>query len=62
MIMANIDKSKCISCGMCFGTYTTVFKQWDDGKAEVINKGELTNEEKEIYKEAQPMCPVGAIE
>ena len=60
--MANIDKSKCLPCGLCFGTYSTVFKQWEDGKAEVINKGELTPDEQKIYDEAKPMCPVGAIE
>lgn len=59
--MAGIDKSKCISCGVCFGTYPTVFKQWSDDKAELV-RDELTPEEQRIYDEAKPTCPMGAIE
>lgn len=60
--MAHIDKEKCIPCGLCFGSFSDVFFQWSDGKAEVINNGTLTEEQQKTYNEVKPMCPVNAIE
>lgn len=60
--MAHINKEKCIPCGLCFGSYPGVFKQWADGKAEVIDDGNLTDEQQKTYDEVKPMCPVSAIE
>lgn len=60
--MAHIDQSKCIPCGLCFDTQPTVFIQWKDNKAEVVNDGKLTDEQQKIYDDTKPMCPVGAIE
>ena len=60
--MAHIDKEKCMPCGLCYGSYPDVFVQWADGKAEVVNNGNLTEEQQKTYDEVKPMCPVGAIE
>ncbi len=60
--MAHINKEKCIPCGLCFNSFSEVFKQWADGKAEVVNDGKLNEEQQKIYDEVKPMCPASAIE
>ena len=48
-----IDKSACIGCGCCAGTYPDDIVIGDDGLAELVNgEGE---------EEAAGVCPVGAI-
>ncbi len=48
-----IDKSLCIGCGCCAGTYPDDIKMNDDGLAETING--VADED------AVGVCPVGAI-
>ncbi|HNX16150.1 MAG TPA: ferredoxin [Bacilli bacterium] len=48
-----IDKSLCIGCGCCAGTYPDDIKIGDDGLAETING--VADED------AVGVCPVGAI-
>ncbi len=60
--MASIDKTKCLPCGLCFSTHPEVFVLWKDGKAEVVNEGNLTPEQQAIYDEVKWQCPVWAIE
>ena len=48
-----IDKSLCVGCGACVGTYPDDFKFGDDGLAEPV--AELGEEE------AAGICPCGAI-
>lgn len=48
-----IDKSLCIGCGCCAGTYPDDIKIGDDGLAELIAG--------EADEEAVSVCPVGAI-
>ena len=48
-----IDKSLCIGCGCCAGTYPDDIKIGDSGLAELITG--------EADEEAVSICPVGAI-
>ena len=48
-----IDKSACIGCGCCAGTYPEDIQIGDDGLAEVINGV--------AEEDAASVCPVGAI-
>ena len=48
-----IDKSLCIGCGCCAGTYPEDIRIGDDGLAELIAD--------EADEEAVSICPVGAI-
>ena len=48
-----LDKSVCIGCGCCAGTYPDEFAIGDDGLAEVVSG--------EAEEEAVSVCPVGAI-
>ena len=49
----SIDKSACIGCGCCAGTYPDDFRIGDSGLAEPV--ADLAEEE------AVSVCPVGAI-
>ena len=56
-----VNKDKCISCGMCISTCEEVFVFDDDNQAKVVQKPvEKENEEKAT--EAMEGCPTGAIE
>jgi len=55
MSKINIDKGKCIGCGLCVSINADCFKMGDDGKAEAVAK------EKCDCKEAVDSCPVQAI-
>ncbi|MCQ2815012.1 MAG: ferredoxin [Bacilli bacterium] len=48
-----VDKSACIGCGACVGTYPDDMKFGDDGLAEPVTG--------EAEEEAVSVCPVGAI-
>ena len=49
----------CIACGLCYGTCPEIFRQQDDGTAEVYNQ---PNKELEsAAKEAAEGCPVSVI-
>lgn len=48
-----IDKSACIGCGACAGSYPEDIKIGDDGLAELV--ADVAEEE------AVDVCPVGAI-
>lgn len=56
-----INKEKCLGCGMCVGINSDVFEFDDDGLAKV-NKDKITEDNEEEVKEAINSCPVGAIE
>ena len=56
-----INKEKCLGCGMCVGINSDVFEFDDDGLAKV-NKDKITEDNEEEIKEAINSCPVGAIE
>lgn len=48
-----IDKSVCIGCGCCAGTYPEDIVIGDDGLAELVTG--------EVEEGAEAVCPVGAI-
>ena len=54
----SIERSGCISCGLCAGTCPEVFHMGDDGLAHGsgIPEGQL-----EAAQEARDGCPVSAI-
>lgn len=58
---AILDRSGCISCGICIDTCPEVFAMADDGIAEVIEE-EVPEEAVDSAVEAQEACPVSVIE
>ena len=57
---AKIDRSGCISCGLCIETCPEVFRLADDGLAEVI-KEDVPKELEDKAVEAQEGCPASVI-
>jgi ferredoxin len=57
---AKIDKSGCISCGLCVSTCPDVFRMGEDGIAEVYVDMIPSKDENEAA-EAQKSCPVSVI-
>ncbi|SMC81927.1 ferredoxin [Papillibacter cinnamivorans] len=57
---AYLDRSGCISCGMCADTCPKVFRMADDGIAEVYQE-EVPPEAQNEALEAQENCPVSVI-
>ncbi len=58
---AMINRSDCISCGLCTQICPQVFQMADDGLAEVTVDSIPTELEQEAV-EAQESCPVSVIE
>lgn len=56
---ASIDRSGCISCGICASTCPEVFRMADDGLAEVY--AEVTSDLETTAQEASDSCPVSVI-
>lgn len=56
---ASIDRSGCISCGICASTCPEVFRMADDGLAEVY--AEVTSDLEGTAQEARDSCPVSVI-
>lgn len=54
--MVEVNKKKCIGCGLCASICSEVFKMGEDNKAEVIAQKDLP-----CVKEAINSCPVNAI-
>lgn len=57
---AFLDRSGCISCGLCPDTCPEVFRMADDGVAEVYQE-DVPQEAEERAVEAQEGCPVSVI-
>lgn len=57
---AQLDRSGCISCGLCVDTCPEVFKMADDGVAEVYQEN-VPKEAEDKAVEAQEGCPVSVI-
>lgn len=57
---ATLDRSGCISCGLCIETCPEVFRMADDGIAEVYQE-EVPAEAEDTAVEAQEGCPVSVI-
>lgn len=57
---AYLDRSGCISCGLCPQTCPEVFRMGDDGVAEVYNE-DVPKEVENSAVEAQENCPVSVI-
>lgn len=57
---AIIDKTGCISCGLCVDTCPEVFQMADDGLAEAIGDS-IPEEAEEKAAEARDGCPVSVI-
>ncbi len=57
---AEIDKSGCISCGLCADTCPNVFRMTDDGPAEVYVDTVPAGDE-QLATDAQESCPVSVI-
>ena len=57
---AYLDRSGCISCGLCADTCPQVFRMASDGIAEVYQEDIPINAENEAL-EAQENCPVSVI-
>lgn len=56
-----VNKEKCIGCGLCVSLCPDVFELGEDGKSKVKEGADL-EKNKECIKEAKEGCPVGAIE
>ena len=56
-----INKDKCLGCGMCVGINPDVFDFDDDGLARVDNS-KISEDNKDEVKNAIDSCPVNAIE
>ncbi len=57
---AKLDRSGCISCGLCAETCPEVFRMADDGVAEVYQE-EVPKDAEDRAVEAQEGCPVSVI-
>ncbi len=57
---AKLDRSGCISCGLCAETCPEVFRIADDGVAEVHQEN-VPKEVENQAMEAQDGCPVSVI-
>ena len=57
---ATLDRSGCISCGLCPQTCPEVFRMGDDGVAEVWQE-DVPTEVEGAAIEAQDGCPVSVI-
>lgn len=57
----NVNKDKCLGCGMCVGINSDVFNFDDDGLASA-DSDKINDENIEEVKDAVNSCPVGAIE
>lgn len=57
---AMIDRSGCISCGLCIATCPEVFQMADDNLAEVI-VDEIPESAESDAVDAQDGCPVSVI-
>ena len=57
---AKLDRSGCISCGLCAETCPEVFRIANDGVAEVYQE-EVPAEIEDKAVEAQEGCPVSVI-
>ena len=58
-MLVDIDRSGCISCGLCVETCPEVFQFADDGLANVHAQPDQDNEEG--AREAAENCPVSVI-
>ena len=58
--MFKVVKDRCIGCGACVGTCSSVYDFDDDGQAYV--KAQPTDENVEKATEALECCPTAAIE
>lgn len=56
---ATINRSGCISCGLCTETCPNVFRMAEDGLAEVY--AEVTDDVQQSAEEARDSCPVSVI-
>lgn len=56
---ASIDRSGCISCGLCANICPEVFHIADDGLADV--NGDITADTENEAQEAADSCPVTVI-
>ncbi len=57
---ATIDRSGCISCGLCEEVCPEIFQMAEDGIAEV-HCDEVPKEAEDCAIEAQEVCPVSVI-
>lgn len=57
---ATLDRSGCISCGLCEEVCPEVFRMAEDGIAEVYQE-EVPKEAEDRAIEAQEVCPVSVI-
>jgi len=57
---ASVDKSGCISCGLCAETCPAVFRMGDDSLAEVYVDTVPADAEEDVIQ-AQENCPVSVI-
>jgi ferredoxin len=60
MMKARLDRTGCISCGLCTETCPEVFRMADDGVAEVYRE-DVPEEAEAAAREAQDGCPVSVI-
>lgn len=56
---ATINRSGCISCGLCTETCPNVFRMAEDGLAEVY--AEVTEDVQPSAEDARDNCPVSVI-
>lgn len=56
-----IDKNRCIGCGLCVFIAPDVFELGDDGKSRIKNGVDL-EKNKELITQAKENCPAQGIE
>ncbi len=60
VMIAKVDKSKCIACGVCEGACPQVFRMGDDWLYEVYTNP-IPPEYQDSARKAADACPVDAI-
>lgn len=58
-MIASVDKSGCISCGLCVSICPEVFRMTDDGAEVYVDV--VPESLEEAVKEASDSCPVSVI-
>jgi len=59
-MIATVDKSNCIGCGLCEGTCPQVFRLGEDGLSEAYTNP-IPTEYNDTAQEAADGCPAEAI-
>lgn len=59
MVTVKVDKKLCIGCGACASQCPNIFKMI--GGKSVVQKAKVEGDDASCAKDAEGICPVGAI-